>query len=253
MKPPRVFTNYADAVAACSDQGGYEAENLVNVVIEKTNIYHKTILDSHNLGLDTLRPLIAIAAMSRRRTLNVIDFGGGAGAHFFNAQMALGGVIENINWYVVETPSMVNGASKKYVSGLQFYSDLKIASEDLGEIDLVLASSSLQYTHSPKEYLEKLIDLNAEHMFITRTPLAETGGPFISVQESNLSENGPGKLPPGYKDCKIRYPIIYENKQNIEEIIKKKYSIRFTLTEGNSGFSLFGDEISMHGFFCVRL
>ena len=247
-----VFSSFEDAAAACGSHGGYEAENLVDVVVEKTNIYSKSILESRSLGLDAMRTLIAIAALNKRTSLNVIDFGGGAGANYFNAKIALAGVVENINWHVIETQKMVNSASIKYVPGLRFYSDLEIACEELDEIDLVLASSSLQYTSSPKDYLVKLTELNAKHIFITRTPLLAYGNAVISIQESLLSDNGPGKLPPGFDDCKLLYPITYENKKIIEETIQKKYSIRFSTTEGNSGFRLFGIDISMHGFFCDR-
>jgi hypothetical protein len=54
------------------------------------------------------------------------------------------------------------------------------------------------------------------------------GVKIIVIQESFLSENGPGELPKGVQDRICKYPITYFPKEALETIIKTKYVTKLT-------------------------
>jgi hypothetical protein len=124
--------------------------------------------------------------------------------------------------------------------------------KDFDVIDLVFTSSTLQYCPSPLLALKELTGLNAKYLFITRTPFVESLDSIVTIQTSNLSTNGPGPLPKGFIDRKIKYPITYESRIAIENILTEKYEIQFMTEEGGGSFGFGAEEISMNGYFCVK-
>jgi putative methyltransferase (TIGR04325 family) len=180
------------------------------------------------------------------------DFGGGGGYHYTIASKALGNDSVNLKWHIVETTEMVKEAQRISTDYLKFYDGIAEAAKDFETIDLVFTSSALQYCPNPVIILEKLIALDAKYLFLTRTPFVESTRNIISTQTSNLSANGPGPLPKGFNDKKVTYPITYVSRKTIENILTKKYEIRFITDEGESIFGLRKEKISINGYFCVR-
>jgi putative methyltransferase (TIGR04325 family) len=147
---------------------------------------------------------------------------------------------------------MTNAAQVLKNDHLKFFSDIENARNSLDDLDLVFTSSALQYCPDPLAYLSSLINLNAPYLFITRTPFVNSLYKIITVQKSKLSDNGPGLLPPSYQDREISYPITFESKKAVEDLIGEKYDIRFRIDEGEFPFHLAGESICMQGYFCVR-
>lgn len=146
-------------------------------------------------------------------------------------------------------------AARQSISGvgLKFFDDIESSLEKGEPLDLVMASSSLQYCNSPARALNDLVNLGAKYLFITRTPFSLTQKTLISTQRSMLSENGPGPMPAGFVDELIEYPITYIPKFEALQIIESKYRVRFSLLE-ESG-SLYFDNLAVnnyYGFFCER-
>ena len=147
---------------------------------------------------------------------------------------------------------MVELAKKNGDVELNFFEDLHTAHTELGNVDLIFTSSTLQYCANPLRSLGKLLDLDAEYLFITRTPFLEGFKQIVTVQTSRLSDNGPGPLPKGYTDRSITYPITYVDRVSVERKIGEKYDIRFRIDEGESSFRFKNQQVSMTGYFCVK-
>jgi putative methyltransferase (TIGR04325 family) len=244
------FDDYLAARRAALE-GAYEDLELVSAVVDKNQIFRETLQSNNSLTLTSLRTLIPLASMQIHGRLKVIDFGGGGGMHYFIARAALDPNIA-IRWNIVETKNMVELAQKNSDVELNFFEDLHTAHTELGNVDLIFTSSTLQYCANPLGILRKLLDLDAEYLFITRTPFLEGFKQIVTVQTSRLSDNGPGPLPKGYKDRSITYPITYVDRVSVERIIGEKYDIRFRIDEGESSFRFKNQQVSMTGYFCVK-
>jgi putative methyltransferase (TIGR04325 family) len=244
------YDSYEEAFFACGDDS-YENIDLVKVIVAKNLAYRQSLHNDTVFDLATLRTLIALGLSKHNDVLRVVDFGGGGGYHFTVASKAFGDETK-LNWNVVETTTMVKEAQIIAVDSLKFFDNTTEAVKDLGDVDLVLTSSALQYCSNPIAFLKQLIDINAKYIYITRTPFCNTSRAIITTQESKLSANGPGPLPNKYKDRTIKYPITYASRQSVEKILSEKYEIRFKTQEGESVFKVPNAMISMDGYFCVR-
>ena len=66
-----------------------------------------------------------------------------------------------------------------------------------------------------------------------------------------LSHNGPGKLPLGFADREIFYPISFAPLNQVETAIKEKYKIRFKVIEDAANLFIEGEPVNAYyGFFC---
>lgn len=248
--PPILFESFDDASKACLT-GGYEYQQLVNVVVRKNKILQDAISPSPEFDFGAMRILMAVGlASNENKKISVLDFGGGGGYHWFIAKNALGNYL--FDWRIVETPMMAKAGNmllKK--NGLQFFPNIE-SSIEVGEIlDLVFTSSALQYCEDPLGTLQDLVDLGARYLFVTRTPFSLAPVPLISNQRSMLSENGPGPMPLGFKDELVEYPVSYIPRNEAEKIILDKYEIRFSFNEEPANL-FFGDlpVNNYYGFFC---
>ena len=249
---PQIFDSYNSALESCMT-GDYQYPNLVNVVIEKNKIFKERLAESPEFDFGSMRAVMAVGLSLAGKRISVTDFGGGGGSHYLIARKSFDESIA-FDWRVIETPSMADAANKAISSnGLKFFNDIQSSVLEASPCDLLIASSALQYCHSPASTLRDLVGLGAKHLFITRTPFSLGTNTLISTQRSMLSENGPGAMPAGYVDEMIEYPITYMPKFEAEEIILTKYKIAFSLIEEPGG--LFFDNVAVnnyYGFFCEK-
>src|ERR1700737_2497236 len=93
---------------------GYEQPELVEGIFRKTLAY---IPD---------RDWPEIAGVT-----SVLDFGGGCGLHYKQAQLP------DVRWAVVDTATMVARASELATDRLRFFSDISAAADWLGALDVM--------------------------------------------------------------------------------------------------------------------
>ena len=88
---------------------GTEEDVKVTVVYEKTKRYRDLLMSQRPLVPDitALRTFVGLSLAISKKELNVVDFGGACGAHYFLAKALIGNRI-NLRWHVVETPTMAN-------------------------------------------------------------------------------------------------------------------------------------------------
>jgi putative methyltransferase (TIGR04325 family) len=245
---PIRFDTYDDALSSCGGKG-YSAEDLVNPVVEKNLVFRENLRSGATLPLDSLRIMTGIGSMAPMTTLRILDFGGAGGNHYSIVRAALG-ADRDIRWNVIETEPMVRAANRALAGGgLKFFDKIADAASDLGHVDLVFTSGALQYTPDPLMFLSMLLDVRAKYLFITRTAFNRVDEKIITLQRSRLSDNGPGSLPAGFVDHEVEYPITFVGKATAEHLIRQRYSIRFSIEEGEA-YRRQGPQFHMHGYFC---
>ena len=232
----------------------YDSDLIAKIVIEKNIIFRDNLTSNNGLDFSGLRTIIGVTLAgldTNIKELNVLDFGGGGGYHYFISKIILNDNIK-LNWNVVETKSIVDFSESVSNNELKFYKSIEDASIDNDRFDLIIASSSIQYCKNQEEILRQLIALNSKNIFITRTPFT-TNTPFVnSIQFSKLSNNGPGNLPEGYEDCIISYPIYIMNLLDFEKEFLNNYNLKFKLLEEKNAFYIDNVPFDTYGFFYVN-
>ncbi len=154
-----------------------------------------------------------------------------------------------LRWNVVETSAMSKKGKAFENEELRFFDDLNAAKVDMGRLNLMFSSGALQYVENPYDVLEGLVNSNADRIYLSRLPLVAGDGEIILLQESKLSENGPGVLPEGIADGIARYPITVNVKNQVEKILQKRYQIQMQFQEENSSL-LHGQSVNLYGYYC---
>lgn len=257
------YASYEEALAA-TGSSGYQQQQLVSVVCEKTRVLQEYLNQGGSLDLSALRPLVGIL-LARQGSpadvpLNVIDFGGAAGAHYFSARRVLSPEFK-LRWTVIETEAMADAASSLWPG----HEELRFATLDSFvegqtkanplQLDLVLTSSALQYTPNPLRTLRTLLNLRAQSLFITRTPFSDLETTVITVQKSRLADNGPGPLPRRFTDCDMLYPITFLSKSALLKEVGNhgSWKLQFEIREDPPSQFIQGKALNQYfGIFLVN-
>ena len=203
----------------------YDNRLLAEVVNKKTQIYVNNLTERFLPNSNYLSLLTAFQSLDKTST--VIDFGGAAGIHFYLSKL----FIPNLkSWIVIETEAMVEQQELSGEDKLKFSTIDNLDFEDL-DCDLLYSSSALQYLEDPIQTLSRLIQIRPKMILIARTPFNQKDTKACFTQISKLSSNGPGPLPPQYKDCKIQYEVNVPNYSQVVELLEDEYSIQWTCSE----------------------
>lgn len=147
---------------------GYEHPELVDVIFNKTVAFRPDEPWREIEGAGT-----------------VLDFGGGCGLHYKQAQSP------DARWAVVETAAMVARAMELQTEHLRFFTSTAEAAGWLGDVDLLHSNGALQYTAEPLAMLRELCALRAKRIVWDRVALSSSS--LREVQTSFLDDNGPGR------------------------------------------------------------
>ena len=227
----------------------YNSRILAEVVFGKNDARLRQIQTDKTITYSEFQALALIALGRTGKSVKVLDFGGGGGNHF--------NVVENLfpefieSWTILETEEMVKVASKETKNPiLSFVDNYSVVNKSVIPYDVILCSSSLQYTEDPVGTLNFLISQGSKVLIITRTPMTERPEYIVGVQVSKLSSNGPGKLPKNFEDTVLSYPIKIIPKAEIIKLIESRYSIRMTINEGETNFDNVG-RFPCFTFYCT--
>lgn len=249
----REYDNYTLALEDCTVEA-YQNIELCNTLADKTNIYLKQL----NEKPFTLNPtnVFLLSAINQYITtfsadkINILDFGGACGAHYYEIRRFIPDRI-SLNWHVVETPQMVLSAIDKKLnnSELHFINSLTDINT---KIDFIHSSGVLQYVPDPYLYLIKLIQLKANWVFFNRMMFNENDRDFITIQKSNLSSNGPGPLPEGYSDMVLSYPHTTMSFLKFNTEMLKEYNLEWIFEELSGSYKINNERISGKGLLYIR-
>jgi putative methyltransferase (TIGR04325 family) len=244
------FCSFESALQA--SVSNYENPSLVESIVSKALAYRHRLDVSHSFDIPALRICIALSFLVRdsQKNIRVLDFGGGAGSTYDLVRSIYSSEL-CFDWCVLETPSLANHAGALRRNGLSFLSTIQAAAST-GTFDLTYCNSSLQYCDNPLAWLNQIVSLGSQYIFITRTPFLSKGSQYITVQPSTLAANGPGALPPGIKDSKISYPVTFVLLSDVFAILESDYEIVLTVEEGLWPFPSGPYPAKMVGILCRR-
>ncbi|MEA2979506.1 MAG: hypothetical protein QOF09_1329 [Alphaproteobacteria bacterium] len=201
-----LYPSFQAALAVCGD--GYNADDLADVVAFMTMAVP---VNKHAFAPEqALNSILAVAMAGTGisgRPLTVLDFGGACGFHYFRVSPT---VNMPLKWAIVETSAMAERAAKTGQGKFAAYTDLAEAAKSLGQIDLVHASGSIQFVPKPIATLRDLAALQPRYISIARFPLW-LDREIVGIQESPLSGNGWGPMPPNIPDRDVKYPVTFTN------------------------------------------
>jgi len=242
-KPKKTYNDYYAALKECSTQNGYENNELCSMIAEKTqNHVEKLKIKPYTLNGTNVFLVLAIYHFLLKhsvKSINIIDFGGACGAHYFETRRFFPTEIV-FKWCVVETKEMVKSAKQHNIGNeeLFFINDL---SNICFPVDFIHSSGTLQSVSSYEQYLTELIRLNAKYMLFNRMTFNENDHDIVTIQESKMSANGPGPMPEKYTDKSIFYPHTTIAFKKFSEILNDKY-INEWVFEELSGVLKFNNE-----------
>jgi putative methyltransferase (TIGR04325 family) len=249
-----VYASYEEALCRCRD-GGYSSAAIPAVVRAKTA---RMIADPEALACalpSAGRAAIGLASVianllgGRTGSVRVLDFGGACGAHYFAARRIAPAL--RFEWCVVETGAMIEQAHSLEDGSLRFAASVASAQGMLGGVDLVHSASTMQYLPEPEAGLAELIRVGAPAMALTRLSLTD-GEPFTIVQRSRLAHNGPGPLPPGYRDGTVAYPLTIMNRARFEAMLLQEYEIAACYRDESSDHVTPRGDIRGSSYLCLR-
>jgi putative methyltransferase (TIGR04325 family) len=219
---------------------GYENDDLVDVVFQKSGIFREQFSRQDALMLteaftQSLVGLLFALSTQKTKEINVLDYGGACGVHYFAMRTVLGKEMR-LNWHVVETPAMVRKARILETEELHFFSDITTARNAFETgVDCFHSSGAIQYAPDPGGILREILATQARYIMLNRLALSSGKQEIITVQESLLSANGPGPLPVGFQDRACRYPVTYYPKDKLEAFLREKYSFFLKFDESPAG------------------
>lgn len=128
-----------------------------------------------------------LAGRSRREgALRVLDMGGSLASKWIQLR-PFRPLLAPIAWAVVEQSSYVDRARPLLESAeLTFHTSANSAAEVLGEVDVVLFSSSLQYFPDPYGCLDDVITLGPDVLMIDRVPTCVHDKDQVGLQTTGL-------------------------------------------------------------------
>jgi len=246
------FLNYQDALKLCTTNA-YEEEELIEVIFKKTkrfseNLKSEIIPISETAAyslLSAINPIIE----SKTNQINVLDFGGACGAHYFHLRSLIDKDLK-LNWVVVETPTMVRYAKELETDELLFFDNFTDAINKLGKVDLLHTSGTLQCVDNPQKYLVEILNCNARWLLFNRLGLNILDRDVVTIHSSKLSCNGIGELPNGYTDRWIKYLFNFPSENKFLNTLQEKYSLVAKFNDQSGMYAVDGEEIVSYGLLC---
>lgn len=247
------FPTYDAALKSCT-KDAYEEQELIEVIFKKTqrfvdNIKTQTIPIWESTAYSMIAMLNPVIENGLKE-INVIDFGGSCGAHYFHLRNIVDKKLK-INWVVVETPTMVTFAQKLANEELSFSSNFDEAIKKLGHIDLIHTSGTLQCVDIPEKYLDGLLNCHAKWIYFNRLALNKIDRNVVSIHTSKLSWNGIGEgLPEGYTDRWVKYPFTFISEKMFLGKVQRKYTLVAQNFDSSGAYPINGEEIVGYGLLC---
>ena len=242
----RKYKSFQEALADCHNLG-YADADIARQVVDRTNKLVSEKFKNHKLSESDMRIILMALCASQDRTIRVLDFGGGAGYHYFLFKAWCHSTTK-VDWLVIETAPMVEKSQEMGNPELIFTTQIPTNKDNC--FDLVVVASSLQYTSDPIATLQQLIDLKSEFLCITRMPMLLHDDQIITIQTSTLSAHGPGNFEQAIQNRKVHTPITFLPKQKLIEALEYKYGSFQITQDAKSSFQFRGKEIPAFGIIC---
>ena len=219
---------------------GYNNLALNKSILKKTIVFSK-FKPTNKHDINWQRTVKFLEFVKKKNLKNIVDFGGGAGYHYFIAKMKLPNF--NFKWLVVENRTMVKLCNKKLnYKNLFFFDSLNT----IKKTDVFFSSCAINYTKNPIETIKSIIKLNVKYIYLTRTPLTENQS-LEFKQISLLSNNGPCKIN-NEKEFLVEYQNKIISRRSFERMFESKFVIIAKYIDQKKAFSNKKEYFNTHTY-----
>jgi putative methyltransferase (TIGR04325 family) len=148
-------------------------------------------------------------AIENGNTLNVLDFGGALGSHYFQNKEFLS-PIEIKKWTIVEQEHYVKTGKEKIADGILNFAD---SIDEIENANALIASSVIQYLRNPYEWLKKIVDKEIPYLVFDRTAFSLERRDRLTLQ----------KVPPEIYEAS--YPAWFLDEQKFLSVVSQEYNV----------------------------
>ena len=170
--------------------------------------------------------------LTTRKTISILDIGGGFGDNFFYINRELGPISKNIKYTVVDNKVQCDFGVEFYQNRCQnitFKTDMPKE-----KFDIIIVIGTLQCIENWRDFISEITKLSNDSIFISRTPLNVSSSTFVTIQ-SICPAFGPSALK---KIGEANINVISQSQLHLEfnknnficksSILKSDYSKNFT-------------------------
>jgi len=238
-------SSFAAAMQAC-ETNGYSDADIVDVVVRKTQRYRDELHQSNAPFCLTNHVSLLLCSLLMARKgdeIRVLDFGGAAGAHYFNIRSLLCKSI-TLKWVVVETEEMVQQAEKHLASAeLSFVTTIEQAAESLCRVDLATSSGAIQYLNDPIDYVVRLASCDADYISFDRLCLTRDTKSLYVTHKTFVGAHGPGPAPSNVQSKIVNVPSVIVQLSAFLSTLQERYSIIATQNDDSGILPVPGKDI----------
>ncbi|MDR1561058.1 MAG: methyltransferase, TIGR04325 family [Holosporaceae bacterium] len=209
------YSSWEDVEELCC--GGYGRDGILQATLASTlkvkngeAVFERDsfIFDEIQYSFGLLASLLKVA-IENNNSLNVLDFGGALGSHYFQNKEFLKPVkIER--WIVVEQEHYVKAGKEKIADGIL---EFAYSIDEVKNANVLIASSILQYLNTPYEWLQKLVDKEIPYMIFDRTAFSLENRDRLTLQ----------KVPPEIYEAIV--PSWFLSERRFLDVVRKKYQL----------------------------
>jgi putative methyltransferase (TIGR04325 family) len=234
--------NCATWEEACASAEGYAAPKILEHAVQaalamRDGVYFTKARLPYPLLAGLMR-----AAMLSEGHLRVVDFGGSLGSSYFQCRPWFRD-LASLTWRVVEQPHFVEaGRAQLADDQLMFFTSIAAAADGVGEVDVVLFSSVLQYLSSHQDILAQAIACKPRLIIVDRTPVISDNTDVICIQKQHF----PAYLVP------VSLPIRLFVRQSLMGIAEKGYSLMSEFDAWDKPMGGIGRRVDFKGFIFER-
>ncbi|MBK7964356.1 MAG: hypothetical protein IPK10_02925 [Bacteroidetes bacterium] len=161
------YANYELAIKNCENDA-YQNIELCNMIADKTVNHIATLGDKpffvNPTNVFLLAAINQYLNQNETKEINILDFGGACGAHYFEVRQLIPQEI-SMHWYVVETAQMVKSAMERNLNNAEL-TFVRAIDEISVKVDFIHSSSALQYVDAPYVFTELLLRVDAKWIFL---------------------------------------------------------------------------------------
>lgn len=178
--------NYSSWDKALKECKGYSAQNILDKTLESTlkvkngeAVFERDtyIFDEIQYSYPLLASLFKVA-VENNNELDVVDFGGALGSHYFQNKDFLKPIKIN-SWTVVEQEHYIDIGNEKIADGIL---NFKKTIEEVENSNVLILSSCIQYLPKPYEWLEKLINHGVKYIIVDRTAFSTENRNRLTIE-----------------------------------------------------------------------
>lgn len=214
------YNSWQEAVNVSKE--GYAVANILQKTLQSTLKVKngEAVFERDSYIFDKIQysyPLLSClfkTAVESNNELNVLDFGGALGSHYFQNKEFLKPV-KIKSWTVVEQPHYTEAGNKQIADKIL---NFKNSIDEVQDANVLLLSSVLQYLPDPYNWIEKFVQKGIKYIIIDRTAFSSENRDRLTVET----------VPPYIYEAK--YPAWFLDEKKVLEKFKTKYDLILDFT-----------------------